>query len=295
MGLFDLPEIPVVTLEAEMGPYNSFHISRPLVKSSPPTLPHKHEFYEVFWIATGCCLHFINNQRVDLSAGELVFIRPDDVHAFQNREKTPCRMINVAFSSQTADHLLERYGAEFAGRYFWSNAEMPVSVSLNQQGLDELARLEAALDQGARSLARIEGFLLNLTTGLLPTENNVPSATPQWLARACEGMRDPDALREGVPLLIERTGRSHEHVSRTFKRVFGQTPSSWVNGLRMELAARMLVSEDWQIPEVALACGIEDLSHFYRLFRQTYGVSPMKYRKREKVDLVHPLRSQKRA
>ena len=288
MDNIDYSNIPVVSLAAELGSSSAFYISRRVVRRTAPTTPHRHEFLEVFWITTGCCTHFINRRIERLSPGHLCFIRPEDTHAFQNTEDPPCRMVNVAFGQTTADFLRQRYGAEIGRRFFWSETEMPASLGLDQTGLDDLARLEAALDRGARSLARIEAFLLRLITDLLAAEAEVPSAAPSWLSVACDALRDPEALRQGVSLLVRTSGRSHEHVSRSFRRYFGQTPSSWVNGMRVALAARMLVDTDDSIPDVALACGIDDLSHFYRLFRQTHGISPMRYRRRQQVDLVHP-------
>lgn len=281
-------DIPVISLAAELGPTNAFHISRPVIRRTPPATPHRHEFLEVFWITTGCCTHFINRRTERLSPGHLCFIRPDDTHAFQNADGPPCRMVNVAFAHTTADFLQQRYGEEIGRRFFWSETEMPASMVLDQNGLDELAQLEAALDRGPRSVARIEAFLLRMITDLLAAGAEIPNTAPAWLSLVCEEMREPEALRQGVPLLVHKTGRSHEHISRSFRRYLGQTPSSWVNGLRMALAARLLVASDEPILDIALACGIDDLSYFYRLFSQVHGITPLRYRRRQRVDLVHP-------
>lgn len=288
MDIFDL-EVPIVSLATELGPTNAFHISRRPVRRTPPVAPHRHEFFEVFWIASGCCTHFINRRTEALGPGNLVFIRPDDTHAFQNTASSQCDMVNVAFARETAHSLKQRHGEEIGKRYFWLETELPACFLLDQKGIDYLLQLEAALDRGPRSLARIEAFLLGLITNLLAVEAEIPTAAPGWLSHVCETMRSPEALRHGVPLLIRESGRSHEHVSRTFQKFFAQTPSGWVNKMRMAEAARTLMQTDKPIPEVALSCGIEDLSYFYRLFRQTHGLSPMRYRQRHHVDLVHPL------
>ena len=284
----DQAGVRVVSLAAELGSTDAFHISRSLVRRTPPVMRHRHEFFEVFWITTGYCTHFINAREEQITPGMLAFIRPDDTHAFQNFSIAPCRMINVAFSQATAGFLQDRYGDELGSRFFWSESENPSSYLLDQKSLDELDYLEKALDRGARTPARIEAFLLHVMTTLLSNETEVPGTAPTWLLNACEAMHDPASLREGVQFLVRNSGRSHEHVARSFRRHFGQTPSSWVNGMRMSLAARLLLSDDQPILEIALACGIEDLSHFYRLFRQTHGVSPRRYRRRQQVDLVDP-------
>ena len=291
LDLFDQEKFNVVSLEAELGPRNACHISRRFVRRTPPLVPHRHEFYEVFWITTGCCSHYINGRTEGLSPGHVVFIRPDDTHAFQNRSDPPCQMVNVAFARTTADFLQARYGCEIGARFFWSEESHPTTYQLDQPGLDHLMRLEENLSRGVWSLARIESFLLRLVTDFIAMDHDVPDASPRWLSNACQAMRKPEALREGVPLLVRTTGRSHEHVSRSFRRYLGQTPSSWINSQRMALSARMLVGGDDPILDIALACGINDLSNFYRLFKQIHGISPKRYRDRHRVDLVHPLLS----
>ena len=259
-------------------------------RHSPPAI-HDHDFFECFWIASGWCTHYINGATERLETGTLMFIRPPDWHAFQNADGPPCQMINVAFSADTAAHLRDRYAADLEGRFFWTNDRKPASFVLDSAQMRDLSVLEQGLDRGTRSLARIESFLLTLMADLLAGTPDTPAEAPDWLIRAFEAFADPAALRGGVPALVDLTGRSHEHVSRTFRRLFGQTPSAYVNALRMNLAARQLAGSDTPIMDVALDCGVEDLSHFYRLFRETHGTSPMRYRRRARVDLVHPQRA----
>lgn len=291
MGIFDVTHCFTVSLSAQIDPSDSFHINRPFIERTAPKAFHDHEFFECFWILSGGCTHYINGVIARVETGTLVFIRPADVHAFQNIDGPPCQMINVAFTADTAAHLRSRYTVELGGRFFWSEERMPASFQLDPAQLRDLSLLEQGLDRGTRSLARIESFLLMLMTDLLASAAEEPTEAPDWLTRACEAIADPVALREGVSALVDLTGRSHEHVSRTFRRLFGQTPSAYVNALRMNVAARRLTESDAPILDIALDCGVEDLSHFYRLFRQTHGISPMRYRRRTRVDLVHPQRT----
>jgi AraC family transcriptional regulator, dual regulator of chb operon len=291
MGIFDTTERFTVSLSTKIGPNDSFHVNRPFIEATPPPSFHDHDFFECFWIASGWCTHYINGATERVETGTMMFIRPPDWHAFQNADGPPCQMVNVAFSAETAAHLRDRYASDLEGRFFWTNDRRPASYLLDSAQMRDLSVLEQGLDRGTRSLARIESFLLTLMADFLATTPDTPAEAPDWLVRAFEAFADPAALRGGVPALVDLTGRSHEHVSRTFRRLFGQTPSAYVNALRMNLAARQLAGSDTPIMEVALDCGVEDLSHFYRLFRETHGTSPMRYRRRARVDLVHPQRA----
>ena len=290
MAAFDAPAAPAIRLRGDFGSGHAFHVNRPFVERHELGQVHDHDFFEVFWIETGLCTHFVNGRVRPLPAASLCFVRPADRHAFQNAGAAPCRMINVAFATATADHLHARYAEELAGRFFWAADDLPITTQLDSARSRELRHLERSLDRGARTLTRIEGFLLQLMGGLMASDNALPAEAPLWLATACEEMLEPNHLREGVPALVRLSGKSHEHVSRTTRRFLGLSPSAWINRQRMEAAARRLADTETPIVEIALDSGIEDLSHFYRLFKAEHGVTPARYRRLDRTNLVHPAR-----
>jgi AraC family cel operon transcriptional repressor len=80
------------------------------------------------------------------------------------------------------------------------------------------------------------------------------------------------------PGLTRVAGRSAEHVARSVRWVFGITPSDYVNRVRMEHAARELRVTTRPIADIALDCGLNNLSHFYALFRRAHRLTPRAYR-----------------
>lgn len=78
--------------------------------------------------------------------------------------------------------------------------------------------------------------------------------------------------------MLQAAGRTHEHVCREFTRALGQTPTEYLNGLRLGHAASILSGSDDKIHSAALDAGFESLSHFHHLFKRRYGMSPAKYR-----------------
>jgi transcriptional regulator GlxA family with amidase domain len=89
------------------------------------------------------------------------------------------------------------------------------------------------------------------------------------------------AIEEPVPLaaLTQRTGVSQRQLERLCKRYLGATPAQYYVQLRLERARRMLRQTDMSIAEVAIACGFVSLSHFAKVYRRHYGLSPREDRK----------------
>ena len=72
-------------------------------------------------------------------------------------------------------------------------------------------------------------------------------------------------------------GCSPFYLSRTFSKEMGQTLPQYLRQLRMEKAALLLRSGDYNVTEVALEVGYNSLSHFSSAFHQTYGCCPGLY------------------
>ena len=53
---------------------------------------------------------------------------------------------------------------------------------------------------------------------------------------------------------------------------------SYLNDFRLNVAARLLSSNDYSILSVAENCGFFNLSYFNRMFKKKYGVTPGRYR-----------------
>jgi AraC family transcriptional regulator of arabinose operon len=62
------------------------------------------------------------------------------------------------------------------------------------------------------------------------------------------------------------------------KELFGRSYIQMVSEKRLSAAASLLRETALPIVEVCLASGFQDLSHFHRLFRRRFGVTPRKYR-----------------
>ena len=266
----------------------AFHFARKALDQRRPPFLHRHDYYEVFLVERGSTQHLINGRTEQLGKGAIVFIRPDDAHAFRAEKGTGCQIINVMFRAETADHLQNRYGAEIGPRFFWRDGPMPDIYHLSGPRIERAVNSSLELQQSRRSLARIEQFLLYFMTRVVDYVASLPADTPRWLVAACQASRSPEVFRNGAAGFVEAAGRGHEHVCRIARRHLGLSPSAYVNRIRMEYAAMHLGSSDTPVADIAADCGIENLSHFYKLFREHYGNTPRQYRVLHRVNPVQP-------
>lgn len=58
---------------------------------------------------------------------------------------------------------------------------------------------------------------------------------------------------------------SQEHLMRSFRRYIGMTPTEYINGKRLSLAAQLFLQGDMPVIEICGACGFNSLSRFLPL------------------------------
>lgn len=242
---------------------------------------HTHDFPEIFWIERGAAVHEINGASLPLAAGDLVCIRPEDQHVLRAVDAAGFTLINLAYSDALRADLVRRHPA--ALRPLLAPAtDLPFKT---RRGAEAMATLRRRLEPlAATSHARfaLEHFLLGLAL-LLSAPAETPStppaaAMPDWLRRAVEEVQRPALFALGARGLVKASGRSAEHVARTLRAVRNETPSDFVNRVRMTHAARELRTTDRPIADIALECRLSNLSHFYALFRAAHGRAPRAYR-----------------
>ena len=83
-----------------------------------------------------------------------------------------------------------------------------------------------------------------------------------------------------MSFLAEKFNLSQSHFRKLFKGFTGLSPVEYRNGLRIERAKELLSRNTVSVSEVALAVGIEDQFYFSRIFKESEGVSPLRYKKR---------------
>ena len=262
----------------EVAGTEAFHAARASFHRTKSLAYHGHDFAELFWIDAGRGDHRINGLTVGLKPGIMVLIRPKDCHGITSSGGEDLRLTNIAFPRDVLDFLQSRYFPR--QRWAFGQAEKyPVMWQLENAQLRRFNHWADELADGPREPFHIDRFLLNLLAELDQARDDAPPEdAPDWLSEACRAIQKPENFSGGVERFLRLCGRSREHVARTVRLHLQMTPTAYVNRIRMTYAQRQIEMGDRGIIEIALDCGIGNLSHFYRLFRTTAGITPRAYR-----------------
>lgn len=259
-------------------------LSRATLSPSRPPGLHDHDFYELLWVQNGTLRHHTPDARRDLPEGSLLFLAPSHAHALQGRGEDTL-VVSVTLHPDLIASLVQRHPT-LQGSLFW--APTPTLLPRDPRQMADLNAAALRLERGPRDALAAEAFLLPLLASLTAEHVPLPADAPDWLRAACVAAQSPRTFQEGAAGFVRAAGRAHPHVSRTAQRFLGQTPTEYVNASRMAHAARRLAGSSDLLPEIASEVGIENLSHFHRLFREAYGTTPAAWRRLHQREVTQP-------
>lgn len=83
--------------------------------------------------------------------------------------------------------------------------------------------------------------------------------------------------------LARLVNMQHAALCRLFRKETGNTITGFQNHLKMELATKMLMNDNLKVEEVAFECGYNTISYFNRQFKKHTALTPLEYRKLNKL------------
>ncbi|MFZ2324321.1 MAG: AraC family transcriptional regulator [Ignavibacteriaceae bacterium] len=255
------------------------------------TTPHNHDFFEIFLITKGEALHRINDKVENIEEGDLVFIRPDDIHNYEKSDDRNCELINLAFPSSTILKLFEYFGEGFRSDQLLK-AEYPPKSKLSKIEKEILvSRFEKLNTLKRTNKKKIKTELRILLADIFSRyfiyeENYVNEIIPNWLVKLKSEMEKKENFTAGIRKMYDLCERTPEHLSRSFKKYFNESPTDYITNLRLNYAANLLSNSDEDIANIAMDCGFENLSHFYHLFRKKFDASPKEFRLKHQKTII---------
>ncbi|MBQ6156236.1 MAG: helix-turn-helix transcriptional regulator, partial [Bacteroidales bacterium] len=107
------------------------------------------------------------------------------------------------------------------------------------------------------------------------------TANQQLYRRLCELMKNPDIFTNpdtNQDTLASLVGTNRTYIYNALRECADQTPADFINGYRLRHATHLLTTTTDPISLIAEICGLTRVT-FYRLFSETYSMSPSDYRK----------------
>ncbi|MZQ84013.1 helix-turn-helix domain-containing protein [Paenibacillus sp. 5J-6] len=100
----------------------------------------------------------------------------------------------------------------------------------------------------------------------------------EWIELIADHIKESYAEPITLSVLAEQFYASVYHLQRTFKRVKGITPLTYLQQQRIEAAKRLLIETNSPVNVIGAQVGIANAAHFATVFQKKTGVTPSEFR-----------------
>ncbi len=253
---------------------------------------HFHQFFEILIMLKGRMKHHVNGTTQELFPGHIVFIRPHDLHSFSCVNDEDVEAVNLVLESDLIKRLKHYLDSDIISKRLMM-PPVPPCFKIKLAESEELAlRLLKinALQVTAPEVAavRVRALTAELFSDYFLNEDRFiqEKTVPAWFEELCRKMKKQASLINGLQEMQRMAACTPSHLCKSFRKYLDKSPTEFINELRLQRAAKMLIESDDKILAVAMDLGFQSLSRFYALFSKVYGVSPGKYRSLAKSNQI---------
>ncbi|MFD5448416.1 MULTISPECIES: AraC family transcriptional regulator [unclassified Streptomyces] len=276
----DLSLLGVGMQVAPMGTGRTWHTHAPLHRV------HRIDFHVVMLLTGGPVRHMIDFAEYEATAGDLLWIRPGQVHRFSPDSEYRGTVLTMQ------PGFLPRATVEATGLYRY---DLPPLLHPDEA---RLAALTASLDQLRREYEDATTLPLSLHTAVLrhtltafllrlahlaagsarqgPGQAEAPGDTTFTLFR--DAVERGFATNHSVSAYADALGYSRRTLVRAVRAATGQTPKGFIDRRVVLEAKRLLAHTDMPIGRVGAAVGFPDAANFSKFFQQHTDLTPAAFR-----------------
>lgn len=245
---------------------------------------HYHNYFEFFLTISGNVLHVINGKRQMLPKHSLQLIRPGDEHTYIKEGEFS--FANLTFTKETM-HLLSEFIGDAAKDIL--NRSMPPAVVLSEDDFSKImSKLNelntVSIDDKKIMTVKMKFILSEILSFFIEGDvHKEESQIPLWLSHLTHLLQKSENINMTLSDMSHLTKKSREHISRSFKKYFGLTVSEFMTAQRLNYSANLLLNTNLSVIDICFECGFQNLSWFYRKFKEKFFLTPIQFRKKANI------------
>ncbi len=241
---------------------------------------HTHDYWEFFIILSGKTKHVTESNTQVLNAGIGCLVHPWDKHRFSGATDDYMQL-NVMVTDERFHALLNVIDDTLYNTI--SSINHPIFYEIPADTLNDImATIHLIQTTATNDLRKYTGLLnlvwMDLIKVICRNDLHANYDYPEWLNAFIRKIREPENISRPIAELCSLTYFSYSHLTRLFKQYTGQTLNEYLTDLRLNYATMLLRTTDLNVLEISSRAGYDSLSHFIRIFKKRFQVTPKEYR-----------------
>ena len=249
---------------------------------------HSHRFSELALVIRGKGYHKYEDDERKINRGDVLYIPPGHRHGYLKGEKLA--VYNLLFREQEIPFFPGDLAA-MEGYYTLCHADSAIrqqvsgteGIKLDRDALEEIEKMMEELNRElyesrpgwqTGTLSLFYGIFIKLCRGISCGNSTDRLIRSGEILAFLENNYSSDL---SLNQLADHFAMSVSTFQRFFRENFGRSPMGYLRELRLKRAAIKLEEGEDSLAQIAQDCGFFDASHFGRLFKQYWGVTPGDY------------------
>jgi AraC-like DNA-binding protein len=261
-------------------------------------IEHHHDFIEIIFLTKGKGIQVISNNEYEVCEGDIFILQGFQNHYFKDAGKA--EIINVMFdparnSTLITDEVkrIDGYSAlfilepryrsrtHFKNMLHLSSIDLAKSEYILNAMLHELQQKEPGYEVFLKN--KLEEIIIFLSRKY--SQISIPKAKSLVrIGKAIAFIENNYQNDIYIQQLADMSFMSIRNFQRIFKDSTGVSPNDYLLDLRIQNASQLLTETDTAIYDISEQVGIPDGFYFSKAFKRKFGVSPIKYRKQQKLE-----------
>lgn len=252
---------------------------------------HSHNWYELVYVYKGIGRFLIHYQFYDMREGDLFLIPANTIHRAFPDDQDPITSTAIFFRSAMLSQTAEDGSLAILHCFAMAKKHNNYRLRLNHESQSKIMQLieELQLELSEQKAGFEQAILIQLQY-LLLTINRVAvspelgnkeesAVIPLWMKTILPYI--DNHLHENIHLssLSKQACVSPAHFSRVFKKWTGMNVTDYIVSKRVARAKEQLITTEEKIEQIAVRCGFESTSYFYKMFKKLTHVTPTTYKK----------------
>ncbi|MBB3128476.1 YesN/AraC family two-component response regulator [Paenibacillus rhizosphaerae] len=254
---------------------------------------HTHTFIELVYIWSGAGCQYVNGELFEVQRGDVLFLHVGESHRFD--VNSSMEYTNILFEP---DFLTDQSSIKGAAKNFFSlqlfqefrDLQKPIpQVRFRGRAMLELEELLQTMNEeynakksGYRAMLRGYATLalcMIFRTMQKQSQSSELRGIYDMLPPLLTYIEEHYAGRITLQDLAKQSYYSPYYISKAFKDCFGFTFTEYVQQIRMREAKRKVLETEDSIESISRSVGYADKTQFFRLFKQSFGMTPQQLRR----------------
>lgn len=245
--------------------------------------------YLIHFILSGKGRYHTEDMQHSLEAGQGFLIEPNTLTFYQADAEEPWEYLWIGFNGTNVKEYLQDIGLNSSQLIFRSEQ----SGELRHIVMDMLKDTTSSLTSQYKRQSLLYAFFAVLSGNInvsLPLEQNGENI---HIKRAIEFVRNNYFRAIRVTDIAKYVCVDRTYLYELFRRHLYVSPQDYLTNYRLTRAAELLANTEYTLEAVALSCGYQSAYSFGKAFKAKRGITPAKYRERNREEKKEYLETHK--